>query len=62
MTAVVITYIFAEPQLALGRFIPYYVALIIGFSGTLLVSGFYIFKLITKKNDDIPEEKTVVTE
>ena len=49
MTAVVITYIFAEPELALGRFIPYYVSLIIGLSGTLLVSGFYIFKVITKK-------------
>lgn len=49
MTAVVITYIFAEPELALGRFIPYYVSLIIGLSSTLLVSGFYIFKVITKK-------------
>ena len=49
MTTVVVIYIFAEPQLALGRFIPYNIALIIGFVITLLISGFYIFKLITKK-------------
>ena len=50
MTAVVTTYILAEPQLALGRFIPYYIALIIGLVLTLTISGFYIFKLLTKKN------------
>ena len=50
MTAVVTTYILAEPQLALGRFIPYYIALIIGLVLTLAISGFYIFKLLTKKN------------
>ena len=49
MTFAVSTYIFAEPQLALGRFIPYYIAIIIGGTITLLLSGFYIFKLITKK-------------
>ena len=49
MTTVVVIYIFAEPQLALGRFIPYNIALIIGFVITLLISGFYIFKLIIKK-------------
>ena len=48
MTMVVSTYIFAEPQLALGRFIPYNIAIIIGAIITLLLSGFYIFKLITK--------------
>ena len=53
MTTVVVTYIFAEPQLALGRFIPYYIALIIGFGSTLLISGFYIFKLITKKDKSL---------
>lgn len=51
MTSVVVIYILAEPQLALGRFIPYWIALIIGFSLTLLISGFYIFKLITKKQN-----------
>ena len=50
MTSVVTIYIFAEPNLALGRFIPYYISLIIGFSLTVLISGFYIFKLITKKD------------
>ena len=51
MTAVVTTYIFAEPELALGRFIPYYISIIIGAGITLLISGFYIFKLITKKKE-----------
>ena len=55
MTAVVVTYIFAEPQLALGRFIPYYIAIIIGISVTLLLSGFYIFKIITKKENKVLE-------
>ena len=50
MTAVVTTYILAEPELALGRFIPYYIALIIGVALTIAISGFYIFKLLTKKN------------
>ena len=49
MTFVVSTYIFAEPQLALGRFVPYYLAIIIGGVITLLFSGFYLFKLLTKK-------------
>ena len=51
MTAVVTPYIFAEPELALGRFIPYYISIIIGAGITLLISGFYIFKLITKKKE-----------
>ena len=49
MTFVVSTYIFAEPQFALGRFVPYYLAIIIGGVITLLFSGFYLFKLLTKK-------------
>ena len=53
MTTVVVTYILAEPQLALGRFIPYYISLIIGICVTLLISGFYIFKLITKKDKKV---------
>ena len=52
MTAVVVTYILAEPQLALGQFIPYNIALIIGVSIALAISGFYIFKLITNKTAD----------
>ena len=50
MTAVVVTYILAEPNLALGRFIPYYLALIIGGAISLLLAAFYIFKLLTKDN------------
>lgn len=55
MTMVVSTYIFAEPQIALGRFIPYNIAMIIGAIITLLVSGFYIFKLLTKKSENVTE-------
>ena len=50
MTTVVVTYILAEPNLALGRFIPYYLALIIGGAISLLLAAFYIFKLLTKDN------------
>lgn len=49
MTLVVTIYIFAEPQLALGRFMPYFVSCIIGAVLTLAISGFYIYKLISKK-------------
>ena len=49
MTTVVTTYILAEPQLALGRFIPYEIAIWVGIGITALLSGFYIFKLISKK-------------
>ena len=49
MTAVVTIYILAEPNLALGRFIPYLLAIIIGSSISLLLFGFYLFRLITKK-------------
>ena len=55
MTTVVVTYILAEPELALGRFIPYYLAAIIGGVISLLIAGFYIFKLITKKNKEQSE-------
>ena len=49
MTAVVTIYILAEPNLALGRFIPYVVAIIVGSCLSLLLFGFYLFRLITKK-------------
>ena len=49
MTAVVLIYILAEPNLALGRFIPYHVAVIIGLSLSLLTFVIYFFRLITKK-------------
>ena len=52
MTVAVSIYIFAEPNLALGRFIPYYVAIIIGVGITLLLSAFYLFKLLTKKKSE----------
>ena len=59
MTTVVVTYLLAEPRLALGRFVPYNIAIIVGISISLLVFGFYVFKLITKRNDhlmDVPSE------
>lgn len=55
MTTVVVTYILAEPNLALGRFIPYLVGLFVGIGITLLISGFYLFKLFTKK-DSVSKE------
>lgn len=57
MTTVVVTYILTEPQLALGRFVPYHIALIIGGSISLLLAGFYLFKLLTKKENAIKEEQ-----
>ena len=47
MTAVVITYLLAEPNLALGRYIPYNIALFVGLGITVLFTGFYIYKLIS---------------
>ncbi|MBO4541128.1 MAG: carbon starvation protein A, partial [Bacilli bacterium] len=57
MSAVITTYILGEPQLALGRFIPYPVALIIGGSLTLLAAGLYLLKLLTKKDEPHPNEE-----
>ena len=48
MTAVVVTYLFAEPEIALGRFVPYFVALIIGGVAALGAFGFYIYRLIRR--------------
>ena len=58
MTAVVVIYILAEPNLALGRFIPYHIALIVGFALTLGIAGFYVFKLFYKKRDKTPNAET----
>ena len=48
MTAVVLIYILAEPNLALGRFIPYNVAVIIGIVLSILTFGIFLFRLINK--------------
>lgn len=56
MTAVVTTYIFAEPNLALGKFISYPIAIVIGVAIAVLISGFYLFKLIVKKDTDYIDE------
>lgn len=48
MTAVVTSYILMEPELALGHFIPFNLALTLGIAITIAISGFYIFKLLTK--------------
>ncbi|RIA75616.1 carbon starvation protein CstA [Anaeroplasma bactoclasticum] len=53
MTAVVTTYILAEPNLALGKWISYVTAIYIGIGLTIVISGFYLFKLITKKDSDL---------
>ncbi len=49
MTDVVITYIFGEPNIALGIFIPIWVAYIIGSSISLIIFGFYLFVLLRRK-------------
>ena len=49
MTAVVVTYILAEPQLALGRFIPYNVSIFAGIGVATLLAVFYLIKAIRKK-------------
>ena len=58
LNAVVITYLFAEPNIALGRWIPYIPALIIGLSLTLIPLGFYIFRLCRKKKEEPALEPT----
>ena len=50
MTSVVLTYIFGEPHIALGRFIPMWVAYIIGASLALSVFLVYLYMLLFKKN------------
>jgi len=52
MTSVVITYIFGEPNIALGRFIPIWVAYIIGATISLIVFGISLFFLIRRKTEN----------
>ena len=47
MTAVTITYLFGEPNISLGRFIPMWVAYIIG--ATIAVSGFIVYLIMLLK-------------
>lgn len=56
MTAVVITYILAEPNLALGRWIPYPVALSVGLGISVIILGFYLYKLLKNKNVEFEGE------
>ena len=51
MTAVVITYIFGEPNIALGRFVPMWVAYLIGATQTLLLFLFYLYLMLFKYKD-----------
>lgn len=62
MSAVVITYILAEPELALGEFIPYHIALIIGFSLTVAILIGYIIKLILRKDSDLEVDEPLIEE
>ena len=59
MTAVVITYLFGEPTISFGTFIPMNVAIIIGLSITVLIFGFYVYKTIKIKDkiDNRVEER-----
>ena len=56
MTAVVATYLFGEPNIALGRFIPFWVACIIGGTLALISFGVYLFYLLFHKNRHIIED------
>jgi carbon starvation protein CstA len=59
MTAVVITYLFGEPTISFGTFIPMNVAIIIGLSITVLIFGFYVYKTVKLKDkiDNRVEER-----
>ena len=57
LTIVVITYLLAEPNIALGRFIPYTTAVIIGSSISLLPILFYLYRLFFAKPKKIEEPK-----
>lgn len=61
MTAVIVIYILAEPNLALGRFIPYNIANIIGLCITLAAFILYLILLLVRK-EAVPEEEMVVQE
>ncbi|MCR4660754.1 MAG: carbon starvation protein A, partial [Clostridia bacterium] len=56
MTAVVVTYILGEPQIALGRYIPQNIAIIVGGSIAALLFLFYIYMLIKY----ILKERTII--
>lgn len=66
MTAVVITYLFTEPRMTFGHFMPYYIGAIIGGSLTLALVVLYIIKLIWRKKDlpppNIGEPEPIVQE
>ena len=60
MTAVVATYIFGEPHIALGRFIPMWVAYIIGGSLATFNFSVYLYILIFKNHYRTKAEPEVV--
>lgn len=49
LTTVVTTYLFAEPNIALGRWVPYWVANLVGGLIALIPLGLYLFFLFFKK-------------
>ncbi len=62
MSAVVITYIFGEPNIALGRFIPMWVAYLIGAVAALLLFVAYLLILIFKMKDKPVVEEAALAE
>ena len=62
MSGVVITYIFGEPNIAFGRFIPTWVAYIIGASLTAALFLVYIGLLIFKKHSVFDSNNLPITE
>ena len=57
MTAVVITYLFTEPNFSFGYFMPYYVGVIVGGSITLAIAVLYVVRFIIIKNKETNDGK-----
>ena len=61
MTVVVVTYLFAEPEIALGRVVPYPIALIVGGCVTLVPAIYYLYRLFSRsvliEPADLPPER-----
>ena len=57
MSAVLITYIFGRPNIALGQFVPLYVAYIIGISASAI--GLILYFIVLLKTRVLKKEEQV---
>ena len=67
MTAVVVTYIFGEPRIALGRFVPMWLAYVLGAVLALLLFLFYLYLMFFKYKkvdvdivEDVKKENSII--